>query len=105
MAQSGYRRLEYTDFITLEQNNKAGGTRMANQEQLAMLRQGVEAWKQWRVEHPYILPDLSGADLHGVDLDGVDLIIANLFEANLNYAKLYKADLASAKLKEATLSD
>jgi hypothetical protein len=27
---------------------------MANEEYLGILKQGVEAWKQWREEHPTI---------------------------------------------------
>lgn len=36
---------------------------MANQEHLDILKQGVEAWNQWRKDHPAINPDLREADL------------------------------------------
>ena len=32
---------------------------MANEEHLARLKQGVEAWNQWRTAHSEIQPDLS----------------------------------------------
>jgi hypothetical protein len=36
---------------------------MANKRHLARLKQGVEAWNQWRESNPHINPDLSIADL------------------------------------------
>ena len=36
---------------------------MANDEHVALLKQGVAAWNAWRDENPDIRPDLSGADL------------------------------------------
>ena len=36
---------------------------MANEEHLRILKQGVDAWNEWRREHPDIQPDLSGANL------------------------------------------
>lgn len=45
---------------------------MANPEHLDILRQGVEAWNQWREENPGIGVDLSGADLTGFDLAHID---------------------------------
>jgi uncharacterized protein YjbI with pentapeptide repeats len=97
---------------------------MANQEQLALLRRGIEGWNQWRNEHAARQLDLSGADLshahlsqanlkgadlNGADLSGADLYRANLSlahlsEANLTEAILFGADLSRAKLSEATLS-
>ena len=42
---------------------------MANQEQLDILKQGVEAWNQWTNGLGLgIVPDLSGAALAGADL-------------------------------------
>lgn len=59
---------------------------MANQEHLAILRQGVEVWNQWRVQHHLIYPDLNGADLKRVDLKA----------CNLSHASLDSADLSNA---------
>jgi hypothetical protein len=36
---------------------------MANDEHVALLKQGVAAWNAWRREHPDIRPNLSGAYL------------------------------------------
>jgi hypothetical protein len=38
---------------------------MANDEHVAILKKGVEAWNVWRRGKPDICPDLSGANLHG----------------------------------------
>src|SRR5262245_30153422 len=56
---------------------------MANEEHLARLQQGVEAWNDWRRENPTIQPDLRQADLFRADLTRVDRIRAHLGEANL----------------------
>jgi uncharacterized protein YjbI with pentapeptide repeats len=66
---------------------------MTKQEQYNLLKRGVQEWDQWRIEHPRLRPDLSGADLraadlsdadlHGVNLSGATLIGANLSQANL----------------------
>ncbi len=45
---------------------------MANQEQLDILKQGVEAWNQWREEHIDIQPDLFEANLSGAYLRGAE---------------------------------
>jgi hypothetical protein len=57
--------------------------RMANQEHVDHLEQGVTHWNQWRHEHPDIRPIL---------------IKANLSEANLIRADLSGADLSRAIL-------
>jgi uncharacterized protein YjbI with pentapeptide repeats len=81
-----------------------GGNPMANEEQLALLKQGVGVWNQWRWEHPNIRPDLTGVDLSGftkIDLVGADLSQANLCETHLRYSNLSQADLSGAKLAQA----
>ncbi len=55
---------------------------MANEEHLKILKQGVEAWNEWKEKNPQITPDLSKANLYKADLTGADL---------------YKADLAGAQ--------
>src|SRR5438876_9225455 len=107
---------------------------MENPEHLAIFKSGVDAWNNWREEHPEIQPNLSHADLAGKDLTSINfknavltgsnllqstLTKANLVEANLSYALLFEAnletanltrsdlmgaDLAFSKLKEANLS-
>jgi len=67
---------------------------MANQEHLQILEQGIEAWNQWRQEHPDVEPNLSQADLSEIDLSGADLHAAELSQAKLFYSN--SAELISA---------
>jgi len=76
---------------------------MANQEHLAILAKGVEAWNAWRRENPHTSPDLADADLsgkgsRGAHLDGRNLGCANFSDANLQGADLFHADLRGANL-------
>jgi hypothetical protein len=59
---------------------------MADQEQLDILKQGVEIWNQWRREHPSMVPNLSFADLTEVDLDDADLRHAVMFGCRGSHA-------------------
>jgi len=86
---------------------------MANDEHVALLKQGVEAWNAWRDGNPDIRPDLTKAtiiaDLRRANLTEADLFEANLsganlFEANLSGADLNGSDLSGADLHEANLS-
>lgn len=92
---------------------------MANQRHLRLLKSGVDAWNQWRREHPETRPDLTYADLSGAELRaanlnradmreanliGADLSGANLRKANLGLASLVGVDLTGADLTEANLS-
>jgi uncharacterized protein YjbI with pentapeptide repeats len=76
---------------------------MAIQEHLDILKQGVEAWNQWRKEHSEIQPDLNRADLQGTNLIGIDLSRATLIGTDLNRANLSDADLKGADLSLANL--
>ena len=71
---------------------------MANAEHLEILRSGVAAWNEWRMEHPMVAPDFKAADLSGTNLSR-----ANLSGANLSHANLQKADLSRANLRRANL--
>ena len=77
---------------------------MANDEHVALLKQGVAAWNAWRDENPDIRPDLSGANLSGADLSGANLSGADLSGANLSGANLSGANLSGANLSGANLS-
>lgn len=77
---------------------------MANQEHLDLLKQGVEVWNKWRLEHQGIQVDLRGADLSEVNLRGTYLKGADLSGADLKKAKLEGANLSSAILIGANLS-
>ena len=88
---------------------------MANPEHLAILKQGVEAWNDWRMASPYVLPDLSDGDLTeagsrrarltGVDFKGVKLAGANLAGAVLEKANLLRVNLHHATLRGADLRE
>ncbi|HYT45569.1 MAG TPA: pentapeptide repeat-containing protein, partial [Methylomirabilota bacterium] len=80
---------------------------MASQEHLDILKQGVDAWNQWRRQFPNIQPDLSDADLSQtslVILDGGDIIEINLSKTNLRGAYLFMTNLLAANLSGANLS-
>ncbi len=100
---------------------------MANPEHLEILKQGVNAWNEWRQLTPatqhYRPADLSGAELSSADLGSVGLegealfAVAeeihywpdgmqgvNLCGANLRGVSLVGADLNLANLSEADLS-
>jgi uncharacterized protein YjbI with pentapeptide repeats len=78
---------------------------MANPEHVAILKQGVKVWNEWREENPQVRPALSGADLRRVNLSAANLSSADLNDANLSRANLFNADLGSANLSEADLSE
>ena len=92
---------------------------MANPEHLAKLKEGVEAWNQWRKQNPDVEPDLSkvsipyktylsranlcGTDLSFAELPAANLANADLCGAKLNWARLREASLFFANLSEADL--
>lgn len=83
---------------------------MANQEQVALLKQGGEQWNQWRKRHPGIRPNLSGANLEGTDLRYTDLSFTDLSGAHLSNADLRGTELqvaifAGANLQRANLNN
>src|SRR6266700_2072977 len=77
---------------------------MANQEHLAILKQGVKVWNKWREEHSDIQPDLSDANLYQANLYQANLSKANLHEANFYQANLHEANLSEASLGYAHLT-
>jgi uncharacterized protein YjbI with pentapeptide repeats len=78
---------------------------LANQEQLDILTQGIEAWNQWRIKHPDVIrPDLKGANLREANLRFANLSKANLSKADLREADLIDANLSGANLSGANLS-
>jgi uncharacterized protein YjbI with pentapeptide repeats len=88
---------------------------VANEEQLAILKQGPKAWNEWWAKGAGAEIDLSdanlaGADLHGANLAGAalaraDLTGARLTGANLARANLHRAELTRAALTDARLTD
>ena len=65
---------------------------MAYPEHLEILKQGVEAWNEWRKEHHDVTPDLASARLTGANLYMADLILAVLNGAHLKMAILSGAN-------------
>jgi uncharacterized protein YjbI with pentapeptide repeats len=104
---------------------------MANEEQLAILNQGVEVWNRWREQNRRVKIDLikvdlrsksstaatdslwrpdwraelGGANLKRADLSGAILIEAYLRRANLHGANLTEADFNYANLSETILEE
>jgi hypothetical protein len=81
---------------------------VANAEQLAILKQGVEVWNRWREKNPDVEIDLKSANLSDADLiranlRGADLRGTNLFDSNLGGAFLTQANLSGAHLDGANL--
>lgn len=63
---------------------------MADEEHLAILKQGVEVWNEWRRKNPGIQPDLRELNLSRIFLFGI-----NFSKANLMGSSFRKADLRS----------
>jgi len=76
---------------------------VADEEHVALLKQGVDAWNAWRRRNPDVAPDLSGADLNQAFLDQAKLFLADLSRTDLSKASLNESDLSGAKLREAIL--
>jgi uncharacterized protein YjbI with pentapeptide repeats len=72
---------------------------MANAEQLAILKAGVEGWNTWREANPD-----AGLDV-AIDLTGADLRDAILSSANLRDADLYGANFSGADLRQVDMTD
>ncbi len=77
---------------------------MADNEQLKLLKSGVEGWNAWRVNNPGAERGLAGEDLSKVnlalaDLRGRDLRGANLREADLSGANLHKESLRKSETR------
>jgi TIR domain/Pentapeptide repeats (8 copies) len=77
---------------------------MANEEHLARLKQGVEAWNRWQEDNSELTPDLTGANLSWELLTAADLATADLSRADLSRANLCEADLSGANLAGANLT-
>ncbi|OKH52856.1 hypothetical protein NIES2101_13490 [Calothrix sp. HK-06] len=86
---------------------------MADEEYLALLRQGADIWNKWRSNNiregdctilDLSKANLSWADLRWANLIGVDLSGANLAGADLRWANLSGANLSGANLSKTNLS-
>jgi uncharacterized protein YjbI with pentapeptide repeats len=65
---------------------------MADHSHLDILKEGVEAWNEWRTQNPSITPDLSASNLLMADLSAV--ILSG--ETTFTRANLSGADLSAA---------
>ena len=72
---------------------------MTNEEQLAILKEGPNAWNEWRLQQL----DNFSANLHNTDLRGANLHGVNLRSANLSFARLHGANLSDTDLRGADL--
>jgi hypothetical protein len=75
----------------------------------ALASMSMKGWNQWRVDHPGLMPDLSGEELTQADLSYINLRYADLSRADLSGAKLHdakleKADLTGSRFRNADLS-
>ena len=76
---------------------------MAHNNQMALLKQGPQAWNAWRREQPNAIVDLSAGSLRGLNLAGADLSGADLRGADLRGTVLDGSNLSSACLSGANL--
>ncbi|MEM9447262.1 MAG: pentapeptide repeat-containing protein [Cyanobacteria bacterium P01_E01_bin.6] len=82
---------------------------VANDNHVAVLRQGVTTWNQWRGENIHLKPDLSGANLQDIylcyaDLRDTDFSHADLGDADLRFANLSRGNLSGSNLRYTNLS-
>ena len=77
---------------------------MANEEHLAILKQGVGAWNRWRDENSEIQPDLTFANLRSIDLKGANFSWAILDHALLDFTNLNGANFDRASLIRTSLN-
>lgn len=81
---------------------------MANQEQVALLKQGVKAWNSWRSLNLHIGINLSSInfrerDLKGINFCGTSFRLTNLSKSDFSDAILSNSDLSWTMLMAAIL--
>jgi hypothetical protein len=76
---------------------------MANPEHLEIIKQGADAWNQWRVQNLSTSPDLSGANLTGISLPDINLKGVELHDSLMDHAYLGRANLTDANLSKIML--
>jgi kumamolisin len=78
---------------------------MPNPDHVAMLRSGIDTWREWRNQNPDIIPDIEGAELRQADLRGADLSDVRLRGADLRGVQFGNSNLVGTDLRECTLRD
>jgi uncharacterized protein YjbI with pentapeptide repeats len=76
-----------------------GGESMADEQQLAILNQGVEEWNKWRLQNRDLQPDLFKAEWIRSNLVGANLSAGNLSSAKFVAANLGGADMTGAVIR------
>ena len=74
---------------------------MANDEHVALLKQGVAAWNAWRDANPEVRPDLSRVNLSRANLFGAVLVNTDLRGADLTGCRIYGVSAWGLKLEGA----
>jgi len=77
---------------------------VANEKHLEIIKEGRDAWNEWRAQNPEIQPDLQDVDLTSADLSRADLSDADLYNASLIKTNLVEANLIGAKLSQVDFS-
>ncbi len=70
---------------------------MANPDHVAKLKEGVEAWNQWRKEDNRLQPDLSGLELTEERFLGVNFRNTNFCKIKLAHVEFLDCDFSSAR--------
>lgn len=77
---------------------------MGNAKHIALLKQKIVSWNQWREKNPDISPDLSNGKFIGLNLSKANLSNSNLAGAIFTGAKLNRINLSRTNLQGADLS-
>lgn len=77
---------------------------MANSAHLDILKQGVQAWNEWRKKNKDLRIDLREAQLNRFNLTNANLSGALMARTHLKGAKMNRANLRGAKLTASNLS-
>jgi uncharacterized protein YjbI with pentapeptide repeats len=74
---------------------------MTRDQQIELLKRGVDAWNDWRQNNPNVEVDLSNATFGDIKVPKIDLRSANLKGARLRWAYMREAQLSHANLDKA----
>lgn len=78
---------------------------MADTAHLDIFFQGVDAWNNWRLKNPDILPDLSEVDLSGQVLQHANFQGVNFKQSVLEFSDFTGSNFSNATLDDAFLSE
>jgi uncharacterized protein YjbI with pentapeptide repeats len=93
----------------LAKSEQRGLLVMANEEHLAILRQGVEVWDSWRKKNPEIIPNFSDINFYKADFSNSDFEDASLYgdfrQVDFANANFYGVDFKAADFDKANFSE